>query len=66
MTEPADANRSDCRHGLALCENCGGLEITEWARLGGVGTVELGGQEVAVTDVFISPGPKPCDKPRET
>lgn len=66
MTEPGDANRSDCHHDVSLCGKCGGLAITEWWRIGTVEAQTIGPVSLGPGEVFIAPATEPCDKPKAT
>jgi hypothetical protein len=59
-------NEPPCIHQLAVCPDCGGLEITEYTELTGtVSGVTIDGDRgrytaPAGTRLFWTPGPTPC------
>lgn len=56
-----------CIHQLGICDDCGGLQITEYTELSGaISGITFDGDNgsfaaPAGTRVFWSPGPTPCE-----
>lgn len=51
----------DCIHDLAECEECGGLKVTTWTKLGDDATVQIdGGFTLGPGAVYIAPVDEPC------
>lgn len=57
-----------CIHHLDLCDECGGLQVTEYVELNGVTGVTITDDTTGVTRtlgegtrLYWSPGPTPCE-----
>lgn len=55
-----------CIHHLDLCDECGGLQVTEYTELNGVTGATINGDDGTTrtlgegTRLFWTPGPTPC------